>query len=91
VAERSIADYGAVVVTRTLEEAVAIANRLAPEHLELMVRDAARWVPALRHAGAIFVGAHTPEAFGDYLAGRTTCCRPAARRAGRRRSACTTS
>jgi histidinol dehydrogenase len=69
VAARSIADYGAIVVTRSLEEAVAIANRLAPEHLELMVRDAARWLPALRHAGAIFVGAYTPEAFGDYLAG----------------------
>jgi histidinol dehydrogenase len=69
VAERSIADYGAIVVTRTLEEAVAIANQLAPEHLELMVQDSARWLPALRHAGAIFVGAYTPEAFGDYLAG----------------------
>jgi histidinol dehydrogenase len=68
-AARSLADYGAVVVTRTMEEAVAIANRLAPEHLELMVQDGARWLPALRHAGAIFVGKHTPEAFGDYLAG----------------------
>jgi len=68
-AARSLATYGAVVVTRTLAEAVEIANRLAPEHLELMVRDADRWLPELRHAGAIFIGPHTPEAFGDYLAG----------------------
>jgi histidinol dehydrogenase len=68
-AARSLAAHGAVIVTRSLEEAVAIANRLAPEHLELLVREPARWMPALRHAGAIFVGAHTPEAFGDYLAG----------------------
>jgi histidinol dehydrogenase len=66
---RALATYGAVVVTRTLADAVAIANRLAPEHLELMVRDPDRWMPELRHAGAIFVGRHTPEAFGDYLAG----------------------
>ncbi len=68
-AERSLAAYGAVVVTRSLAEAVELANRVAPEHLELLVRDPARWLPALRHAGAIFVGPHTPEAFGDYLAG----------------------
>jgi histidinol dehydrogenase len=68
-ATRSLASFGAVVVTRTLAEAVEIANRLAPEHLELMVRDPDRWTPALRHAGAIFVGSSTPEAFGDYLAG----------------------
>jgi histidinol dehydrogenase len=68
-ATRSLVSFGAVVVTRSLAEAVEIANRLAPEHLELMVRDPDRWTPALRHAGAIFVGASTPEAFGDYLAG----------------------
>jgi histidinol dehydrogenase len=68
-AARSLATYGAVVVTRSLAEAVALANRLAPEHVELLVRDPARWLPQLRHAGAIFVGPHTPEAFGDYLAG----------------------
>jgi histidinol dehydrogenase len=68
-AARSLARYGAVVVTRSVAEAVALANRLAPEHLELLVRTPARWLPRLRHAGAIFVGPHTPEAFGDYLAG----------------------
>ncbi len=56
-------------MTRTLDEAVALSNRLAPEHLELQVRDPDRWIGALRHAGAIFVGRDTPEAFGDYLAG----------------------
>ena len=69
IATRSLAAYGAVVVTRSLAEAVALADRLAPEHLELLVRDPARWTPRVRHAGAIFVGPHTPEAFGDYLAG----------------------
>jgi histidinol dehydrogenase len=69
VAARALAAFGAVVVTRSLADAVVIANRLAPEHLELLVRDPARWVDRLRHAGAIFVGPHTPEAFGDYLAG----------------------
>jgi histidinol dehydrogenase len=68
-AAKSLETYGAVVVTRNLDEAVALSNRLAPEHLELQVRNPERWVDALRHAGAIFVGQHTPEAFGDYLAG----------------------
>jgi histidinol dehydrogenase len=69
IAEAAIRSHGAVVVTRDLAEAVAIANRLAPEHLELAVRDPFAWVPAIRHAGAIFLGPHTPEVVGDYLAG----------------------
>ena len=69
IAARSLARFGAVVVTASLAEAVALANRLAPEHLELLVRAPRRWVPHIRHAGAVFVGPHTPEAFGDYLAG----------------------
>jgi histidinol dehydrogenase len=68
-AERSLARYGAIVVTASLAEAIELANRLAPEHLELLVRTPYRWVPRIRHAGAVFVGPHTPEAFGDYLAG----------------------
>ncbi len=68
-AARSLARYGAIVVTASLSEAMALANRLAPEHLELLVRAPARWVPAVRNAGAVFVGAGAPEAFGDYLAG----------------------
>jgi histidinol dehydrogenase len=69
IAERAIRDHGGVVLTRDLAEAVEIANRLAPEHLELAVADPFAWLPAVRHAGAIFLGAHTPEVVGDYLAG----------------------
>jgi histidinol dehydrogenase len=69
VAARSLARFGAIVVTRSLAEAIAIANRLAPEHLELAVREPRRWLGQVRHAGAIFLGQDAPEAFGDYLAG----------------------
>jgi len=68
-AARALAGFGAIVVVDGLTQAVAIANRLAPEHLELLVRRPRRLVPALTHAGAIFVGPHAPEALGDYLAG----------------------
>src|SRR5581483_124218 len=53
----------------SLADAVALADRLAPEHLELLVRDPARWARRIRHAGAVFLGPWAPEAFGDYLAG----------------------
>jgi histidinol dehydrogenase len=69
IAEAAIRAHGAVVVTQDLPEALAIANRLAPEHLELAVADPFAWLPAVRHAGAIFLGVHTPEVVGDYLAG----------------------
>jgi histidinol dehydrogenase len=69
IAAASIADRGAAVVARTLAEAVALADEFAPEHLALHARDAARLVPRISRAGAIFVGSSTPEAVGDYLAG----------------------
>ena len=69
IAARALAACGAIVVTRSLADAVALADRLAPEHLELLVRTPRRWLRALRNAGAIFVGPYTPEAFGDYVAG----------------------
>ncbi|HKA87210.1 MAG TPA: histidinol dehydrogenase [Haliangiales bacterium] len=69
IAEKAVADRGAVVVTRDLDEALLLADRYAPEHLGLHIRDAARFVDRIRNAGAIFVGPHTPEAAGDYLAG----------------------
>jgi histidinol dehydrogenase len=69
IAEAAVRNHGAVVVTRDLAEAVEVANRLAPEHLELAVADPFAWLPAVRHAGAIFLGRDTPEAVGDYLAG----------------------
>jgi histidinol dehydrogenase len=69
IAEAAIRDHGAVVVAADLAEALGLANRLAPEHLELAVADPFAWLGAVRHAGAIFLGAHTPEVVGDYLAG----------------------
>jgi histidinol dehydrogenase len=69
IAEAAIRAHGAVVVTRDLGEAIAIANRLAPEHLELAVAEPFAWLAQVRHAGAIFLGGHTPEVVGDYLAG----------------------
>ncbi len=69
VAKQSIAERGVVLVAKDLEEAVDLANRYAPEHLELHLRDAKRVARQIVNAGAIFIGAHTPEAMGDYLAG----------------------
>lgn len=66
---RSLAARGALIVVRDLAQACEVANRFAPEHLELAVRDAVRWLPAIRHAGAVFVGASAAEVLGDYSAG----------------------
>ena len=66
---RSLAAHGALIEVRGLEEALELVNRLAPEHVELSVTDPQHWVDGVRHAGAIFLGSHTPEAFGDYCAG----------------------
>lgn len=60
---------GGMILVSDLDEAIAISNRIAPEHLELSVADAERYLPAIRHAGAIFLGRYTPEALGDYCAG----------------------
>lgn len=69
VIEASLAGRGALILTRDLDEACGIANRIAPEHLELSVRSPGRWLGKLRHAGAIFVGRYTSETLGDYVAG----------------------
>ncbi|HZT60511.1 MAG TPA: histidinol dehydrogenase [Pyrinomonadaceae bacterium] len=66
---RSIADFGAAFVVETIEEACELVNELAPEHLEIITRDDDAAAARIRHAGAIFFGAHTPEAVGDYFAG----------------------
>ena len=66
---RSLAAHGALIEVRDLDEAIELVNRLAPEHLELAVADAEGLSEGVRHAGAIFLGARTPEAFGDYCAG----------------------
>jgi histidinol dehydrogenase len=69
IATESIDANGALVLVATLDDAVELANRLAPEHLELAVRVPAALLPRVRHAGAVFLGAHTPEVVGDYVAG----------------------
>ena len=69
IAADSLATHGALVLTASLDAAAELANRLAPEHLELMVRVPAALLPRVRHAGAIFLGAQTPEVVGDYVAG----------------------
>ncbi len=66
---KSLNDRGALILTRNMEEACAISNRIAPEHLEVSSREPHRWEPLLRHAGAIFLGAFTSESLGDYCAG----------------------
>jgi len=65
----SLEGRGALVLTRSMEEASAISNRIAPEHLEISTREPGRWEPLLTHAGAIFLGAYTSESLGDYCAG----------------------
>jgi len=65
----SLAGRGAIIKTRSLEEACDISNRIAPEHLELSVADPEALLPSLRHAGAIFMGYGSSEAIGDYVAG----------------------
>ena len=65
----SLEGRGALILTRSMEESCAIANRIAPEHLEVSSRDPQRWEPLLKHAGAIFLGAFTSESLGDYCAG----------------------
>ena len=67
--ETSLANRGALIQCRDLVEAVDVSNRVAPEHLELAINDPEAWLPAVKHAGAIFLGGHSPEAFGDYCAG----------------------
>ncbi len=65
----SLENRGAMILVRDLDDACAIANRIAPEHLELSVADAEAWLPKIRNAGAIFLGSYTSEALGDYCAG----------------------
>ncbi|HEY4664318.1 MAG TPA: histidinol dehydrogenase [Comamonas sp.] len=66
---KSLNGRGALILTRNMEEACAISNRIAPEHLEVSSNDPHKWEPLLKHAGAIFLGAYTSESLGDYCAG----------------------
>jgi histidinol dehydrogenase len=69
IARASWRDFGAVITVSTLDEAVELSDRIAPEHLELCVADADAFAQRVTHAGAIFIGAWTPEAIGDYIGG----------------------
>ena len=65
----SLTGRGALIVVRDLDEAAEVSNRIAPEHLELSIAEPRQLLEKIRHAGAVFLGRHTPEAFGDYCAG----------------------
>jgi histidinol dehydrogenase len=69
VAQASWRDFGAVILVRSLDEAVPLVDAVAPEHLEIVAADAERLAAKIRNTGAIFLGGHTPEAIGDYVAG----------------------
>ena len=66
---KALAARGALIRVKDIEEAVSIANRIAPEHLELSIAEPQQWLGQIRHAGAIFMGRHTAEVLGDYCAG----------------------
>ncbi|MBY6191490.1 histidinol dehydrogenase [Microbulbifer agarilyticus] len=69
IASRSLADRGALILVRDIEQAIEVSNRIAPEHLEVSVGEPEQYLPKIRHAGAIFLGRYTAEALGDYCAG----------------------
>jgi len=69
IASVSLKNRGALIKVADIQEAIAVSNRIAPEHLELSIADPESVLPHIRHAGAIFMGRHTPEALGDYCAG----------------------
>lgn len=69
IAEISLKDNGAIVLVDTIEEAFEISNKIAPEHLEICVKEAFTFLPQVKNAGAVFLGNFTPEPLGDYIAG----------------------
>jgi histidinol dehydrogenase len=69
IARKSLRQRGAILIVKDLHQAIKLANRIAPEHLELSVENPLPLAKSVRHAGAVFLGLHTPEAIGDYLAG----------------------
>jgi histidinol dehydrogenase len=69
IAAKSWGDYGGIIVVETLADAAALSDRFAPEHLEIATEEPEALLKLVRHAGAIFLGRHTPEAMGDYIAG----------------------
>jgi histidinol dehydrogenase len=69
IARTSLEQRGLILVVDTVEQGIQLANEIAIEHLELQVEEPWQWLPMIKHAGAIFLGSHTPEAAGDYVAG----------------------
>ncbi len=69
IAQASLQNYGAIIITKNIRVAFDLSNQIAPEHLEIMLRDPFKALPFIHHAGAIFLGPWTPEAVGDYAAG----------------------
>ena len=69
IARKSIEERGAIIVTRDMDEAIDLMNRIAPEHLEVVTKDPMALLDKIKHAGAIFLGENTPEPIGDYIAG----------------------
>lgn len=69
IAKKSLDEYGAIILTDTIDQAVKISNIIAPEHLELCVKDPLTVMPSIKNAGAIFLGNYSPEPLGDYFAG----------------------
>ena len=69
IARTSIENRGVIIVAKDMTEAIALMNEIAPEHLEIMTKNAFELLPYIKHAGAIFLGENTPEPIGDYLAG----------------------
>ena len=69
IAAKSWSDNGAIIVVENIDEAIKVSNKFAPEHLELMVDNAKSYLKKIKNAGAVFLGAYTPEAIGDYIAG----------------------
>lgn len=69
IAQSALQNYGAICVTHDLEEAIAISNELAPEHLELIIAEPWSYLTKVKHAGAVFLGPNSPEPIGDYFAG----------------------
>ncbi len=69
IARKSIDERGAIIITATMDEAIDLMNQIAPEHLEIVTASPMELLPKIKHAGAIFLGAYTPEPIGDYIAG----------------------
>jgi histidinol dehydrogenase len=69
IARKSIDNYGAIIITKDIQNAVVFSNEIAPEHLEIMTEKPVDLLPMIKNAGAIFLGEWTPEALGDYAAG----------------------